>query len=220
MELACPPVFRYNHSMTAALVSGIVLGVSCGLAPGPLMALLLLQTLRHGPREGCKVALVPLLSDAPVILLAVVFAARASQANTLFGILSLVGAAFLLYLAVGSFRPVRLDLDTVEAPNSFIKGTLVNILSPHPWLFWLTVGASALAQAMKTGWPAVAAFLAIFYLGLVGSKIILALMAERSRRFLEGRAYHNVARLLGVVLAGCAVLMLRQGLLYLHVLNP
>jgi hypothetical protein len=42
--------------MITALASGAFLGVSCGLAPGPLLA----QTLRHGPREGCKIALTPL----------------------------------------------------------------------------------------------------------------------------------------------------------------
>ena len=36
-------------------------GLSCGLAPCPMLALLLAQTLRHGPREGCKIALPPLV---------------------------------------------------------------------------------------------------------------------------------------------------------------
>ncbi len=35
--------------MILALASGAFLGVSCGLAPGPLLALVLTQTLRHGP---------------------------------------------------------------------------------------------------------------------------------------------------------------------------
>jgi threonine/homoserine/homoserine lactone efflux protein len=33
--------------MITALASGAFLGLSCGLAPGPLLALLLAQTLRH-----------------------------------------------------------------------------------------------------------------------------------------------------------------------------
>ena len=61
--------------MIAALASGAFLGLSCGLAPGPLLALLLAQTLRHGPREGCKIALTPLVTDAPIIVVALVVAA-------------------------------------------------------------------------------------------------------------------------------------------------
>lgn len=36
------------------LLSALLLGLYAGLSPGPLMALLLAQTLRHGPREGFK----------------------------------------------------------------------------------------------------------------------------------------------------------------------
>jgi len=62
--------------MTTALASGVLLGWSAGLSPGPLLALLLAQTLRHGPREGCKIALTPLVTDAPIIVVALVVAAK------------------------------------------------------------------------------------------------------------------------------------------------
>jgi threonine/homoserine/homoserine lactone efflux protein len=61
--------------MITALASGAFLGLSCGLAPGPLLALVVAQTLRHGPREGCKIALTPLVTDAPIIVVALVVAA-------------------------------------------------------------------------------------------------------------------------------------------------
>ena len=60
--------------MMTAFASGAFLGLSCGLAPGPLLALLLAQTLRHGPGEGCKVALAPLFTDAPIIVATLVLA--------------------------------------------------------------------------------------------------------------------------------------------------
>ena len=44
--------------MIEAVASGVLLGVSCGLSPGPLMALVLLQSVPHGARQGCKVACV------------------------------------------------------------------------------------------------------------------------------------------------------------------
>ncbi len=54
--------------MTAFLFSGILLGLSGGLAPGPLLTLLASETLRHGARAGVWVALAPLLTDLPIIL--------------------------------------------------------------------------------------------------------------------------------------------------------
>ena len=53
---------------------GAFLGFSRGLAPGPLLALLLAQTLRHSPREGCKVVLAPRFTDAPIIVVTLVLA--------------------------------------------------------------------------------------------------------------------------------------------------
>ena len=47
--------------MFTALASGMLLGFSAGLSPGPMLTLVLAQTLRHGSREGCKIALTPLL---------------------------------------------------------------------------------------------------------------------------------------------------------------
>ena len=53
---------------------------------------------------------------------------------------------------------------------------MTNLLSPHPWLFWLTVGAAILAKAIAQNWLVAAAFLFGFYLLLVGSKVLIALL--------------------------------------------
>jgi threonine/homoserine/homoserine lactone efflux protein len=108
-----------------ALAAGAFLGLSCGLAPGPLLALVLVPTLRHGPREGCKIALTPLFTDAPIILVALVLAARLAELRPLLGIVSIAGGAFVLYLAWDSFGPVRLDTQAQpEPPRSWFKGIL------------------------------------------------------------------------------------------------
>jgi hypothetical protein len=45
--------------MITALATGAFLGLSCGLAPGPLLALLLAQTLRHGSAAADPPVVVP-----------------------------------------------------------------------------------------------------------------------------------------------------------------
>jgi len=204
--------------MITALASGAFLGLSCGLAPGPLLALLLAQTLRHGPREGCKVALTPLVTDAPIILVALVLAAKLAELRPLLGVVSLAGGAFVLYLAWDSFRPVPVDPEApAEPPRSWLKGILTNLLSPHPWIFWLTVGAAILAKAITQSWLVAVAFLFGFYLLLVGSKVLVALMAGRSRDLLAGRPYRVVMRVLAMLLGFFAVLLFREGLKLLAV---
>ena len=131
----------------------------------PLLALVVAQTLRHGSREGCKVALTPLVTDAPIILVAVVLAAKLAELRSLLGSVAIAGAAFVLYLAWDSLRPVRLGAEgLLEPPRSWFKGILTNLLSPHAWLFWLTVGAAILAKAIAQSWLVAVAFLLGFYL--------------------------------------------------------
>lgn len=204
--------------MIEVLASGVLLGLSCGLAPGPMLALVLTQTLRHGPREGCKIALTPLITDAPIIVLTLLLAARLAELRSLLGIVSFAGGAFVLYLAWDAFRPPRMDAAaSVENAGSWLKGIVTNLLNPHPWLFWLTVGAATLAKAIAQSWMAAVVFLSGFYVFLVGSKILLALLVGRSCHLLAGRPYRLVMRALAVLLAGFAFLLFREGLKYLRV---
>ena len=73
-----------TNAVTAAL-AGAAFGLSAGITPGPLLALVIAQTLAHGPREGGKVALAPLLTDSPIILGALLLTSSAASHGTLLG---------------------------------------------------------------------------------------------------------------------------------------
>ena len=65
--------------MKTVLASGVLLGFSAGLSPGPMLALTLAQMLRHGSREGCKIALTPLVTDPPIIPVTLVLALKLAE---------------------------------------------------------------------------------------------------------------------------------------------
>jgi threonine/homoserine/homoserine lactone efflux protein len=201
--------------MTDALITGLLLGLSCGLSPGPLMTLVLSQSLRHGAREGCRIALAPLITDAPIILLTLGLTTQLAGFRNILGGISLAGAGFVFFLAWENFqaRPIEVS-DTVVAPRSWRKGILANLLNPSPWLFWLTVGAATLSKTLAQGWPTAAAFLALFYLALVGSKTVLAVVAARCQSRLSGKAHAWILRALGAALAGFGMLLVRDSLRY------
>jgi threonine/homoserine/homoserine lactone efflux protein len=198
--------------MLVFLSAGIVTGLSAGVSPGPLFALVVSQAVRHGAREGIKVATVPLLTDLPLILASTFLLTRLGDFRPALGAVSLAGALFLLHLAVESFRSPPPDAALAgDSPDSVRKGVLVNFLNPHPYLFWVTVGTPTMLRGWGESPGSGAAFLAGFFACLVGSKIVLALLAARSRRFLAGRGYRLLMRLLGVLLAFYAVVLLRDG---------
>jgi threonine/homoserine/homoserine lactone efflux protein len=202
------------------LATGVVLGLAAGFAPGPLLALILAQSIRFGTREGLKVAAAPLLTDLPIVILATALVgAAAATAGGLLGAISLAGAAFVGYLGIESIRTTGVQAGRPdEAPRSWARGALVNALSPHPYIFWVTVGAPILIRAWADGPLAAAAFLVGFYACLVGAKMLLAVIAGRSGGRLRGGAYRAVMVVLGALLLLFAVRLAGEGLRLLGVL--
>jgi threonine/homoserine/homoserine lactone efflux protein len=195
------------------LVMGSLLGLSAGMAPGPLLALVVSETLAHDIRSGIRVALAPLVSDLPIVLLTLFILSKLSGFQSVLGGISLVGGGVIFYMGVQGIRTsgVALDMDD-KAPRSLGKGVLVNLLSPHPYLFWISVGAPIMGRAMAVNIGAAIFFVASFYLLLVGSKVGLAVLVGRSKAFLKGRVYGAIMKCLGGLLCGLALLLFKDGL--------
>lgn len=205
--------------MLTFLFTGTILGLSAGLAPGPLLALVISETLRHDIRSGIKVALAPLLTDLPIIAVTLFSLIKLARFQPALGVISVIGACFILYLGVQNLKTTGVHLESgASTLKSLQKGILVNLLSPHPYLFWITVGGPVFIRAMKQSLPNALAFVVGFYIFLVGSKILLALAAGRSRALLQGGRYVFVMRLLGFILILLAGFLLRDGLHLLGVL--
>jgi uncharacterized membrane protein YdcZ (DUF606 family) len=58
-----------------------------------------------------------------------------------------------------------------------------------------------------------------FYIFLIGSKIIVSLIVDKSKRFIKDKIYIYIIRALGIALLVFAVLFTRDGLKFLGVFN-
>jgi len=199
------------HETLSSLVSGIVLGLSAGFSPGPLTTLLLGETVRHGRGAGLRIAFVPLLSDLPIVLLSVFVFARLSDFDPVLGAISLFGGLFVSYLAYESFTITSPDVELDQPPPSSLrKGVLTNFLNPHPYLFWITVGAPLMLRPADR--DAAALFVVAFYFCLVGAKVVMTLLVARFRSLLVTRFYLLTNRFLGLALLVFAFVLLKDGL--------
>ncbi|MEV6734744.1 MULTISPECIES: LysE family transporter [unclassified Streptomyces] len=199
------------------LALGLALGFSAGVSPGPLLALVLSGTLRGGLGVGLRIAAVPLLTDLPVIMLSVaVLSVLPSRFVAAGGV---VGGAFLLWLAVSTLCEARTATpptaaDPVRARaqgrRALREGAVANLLSPHPWTFWLTTGAPVLVAAWRHGPPAAGGFLLGFYTLLVGSKVLLALAVARARNRIRTRAYRLLLAATGLLLLVASALLFTE----------
>ena len=199
--------------MIGFLSAGVALGLYAGFSPGPLIALVISQTIKHGPKEGVKVAFAPLITDFPILLISTFLLNRLSNYTMILGVVSVLGALFLIYLAYTSFRTkgVEVNMDE-EVPHSFIKGAMVNALSPNPYVFWITIGAPMIIKGFAESHVAPLLFVGSFLGCLVGSKCFVAIITGKSRHFLTGKVYLYIMRTLGVVLLVFAFILFRDGL--------
>jgi threonine/homoserine/homoserine lactone efflux protein len=196
------------------LLLGISLGFSAGISPGPLLTLVITRTLAHGFSAGLRVALSPLLTDAPIILLCVLlFTVLPTWLETA---VTAAGGLLLLYLGVETFWSARhatlqAGPDAQAAATTDLwHGALVNALSPHPWLFWMTLGAPTLVRAWQASPLSAFAFLLGFYVLLVGGKIAVALAVEGGRRFLSDSWYRRILAATGILLCLFGLLLFQQ----------
>ncbi|THB68007.1 MAG: LysE family translocator [Desulfovibrio sp.] len=194
-------------------LSGAVLGLSAGFAPGPLMTVVIAETLAHGSREGLKVALAPVLTDLPIIAASLFVLSRFSGFEAVLGAVSIIGGVYLTHLGLQSIRFRGQAQEEEKNPASLRKGILTNFLSPHPYLFWIAVGGPMTLKAGALGWVAPTLFIAAFYVCIVGTKMGVALVTGRFQALLSSRAYTTIMVVLGALLLLFAALLIRDGTL-------
>lgn len=205
--------------MLAALFTGAGLGFSAGISPGPLTTLVLTSTLERGFRAGLRVAVAPLITDLPIIVVSLlIFSVLPPLLE--FG-LTVGGGLLLVYLGMETLRESRdAHLDLTSDPGALNqdlwRGVLVNLISPHPWLFWLSVGSPFLISAWQSNAGVAAFFLVGFYLLLVGSKIAMAWGVAGTRHLLNDRWYRTLLRVSGLLLLVFALLLFWQAYGHLH----
>jgi threonine/homoserine/homoserine lactone efflux protein len=193
------------------LVLGAGIGFVAGVSPGPVLTLVVSETLRGGWLRGAAVAAGPLLADGPIVVLAVGLLAQVPDGFV--PAISVVGGGFLVYLAMTTaLRARRAELpggQKVSARGGFLTGLLARGLSPNPYLFWFLVGGPILVDAPRdAGWLAVAAFLIGYYTTIVGSNIGLALAVHHWLGRASQRAYRVVLLLSSVILGGYGLVLI------------
>jgi threonine/homoserine/homoserine lactone efflux protein len=200
--------------MLTYLALGLSMGLSAGVSPGPLLALVITASLRSGLAGGLRVALAPVVTDLPIVTLAVLLAGYLSPEALRW--VGTVGAIVVVWLGIETLRAARhaeLPQVTTERANpqrELWRGVVVNLLNPHPYLFWGTIGAPALVKGWRESpWHAVV-FVLAFYALLLGSKVVVAWVVSRQAGALSLVWYRRVLAVCGMLLFGMAGLLLWQ----------
>jgi threonine/homoserine/homoserine lactone efflux protein len=204
--------------MTALLLLillGLTLGLGATLSPGPLLTLVVTTTLERGFGAGLRVAVAPLITDLPIIVLGLFVLGFLPP--RLVGALAIPGGAFAIYLGIETMiQAPRAELaplgDSVASRRDIGKGVLVNLLSPNPWIFILTVLDPQLVSAWRRVGAAALAFPIAFYVVLVGGKIAIAALVGSLRSRLQRTWYRRTLAAAGVLLSVAGLVLIVEGL--------
>jgi threonine/homoserine/homoserine lactone efflux protein len=156
------------------------------------------------------VALVPLASDPPVI--AVVLAVLSQLPAGLLRGLQICGGLVVLWLGVSALRAAAAPraAAVVVPPRGFLRAAILNFTNPNAWIFWSLVGGPILAEAWRASPARALAFLAGFYLLLVGGNVLLVLAAGQAGR-LGAPLTRALGLASGLVLAGFGLFQIGRG---------
>lgn len=194
------------------LFLGAVLGLVQGLSPGPLVTLVISETLKFGKSEGFKVAVSPLITDSTVIVLALVVLSNFARYDVVIGVVSISGACYLIYLALENLRVKTSMLEMkVVKKEAFKRAVITNFLNPHVYVFWISVGGPIIVRSLTTHASGPGLFLVGFYVLLIGSTASIAFMVDRSKALVKGNYYSYIVRALGIVLILFALVLLIEG---------
>lgn len=195
--------------MTLVLIA-VALGLVAGLVPGPFSALIASTAIARGLRAGVEVAVVPLATEIPIMLLTALVLHHLPLGFLRW--VGVVGGALLLFVAYRIFHKAdRLTEPGLEAPagrSRLLKPLLVGVLSPNPWLFWLLVGSPLVLRAWYRGWALGVATWAAYFGAFMGTQLFIAWLAGHGHKKLSSgarrRTMHGMGALL--VMAGCVLI--------------
>jgi threonine/homoserine/homoserine lactone efflux protein len=167
--------------------------------PGPLQAFFFSETLQRGWRHSIWLIFAPLLSDGPIIAIALLLLQGAS--DTFLRGISAVGGAFILYLAYGLYGRIRSgDFEAMLNPKpadegsvaeggvaltrwgALRKGVGINALGPGPWIFWGTAMGPLLVDTWRASPVHAVLFVLSFYLTFMLILLGMILLFHQVRR--------------------------------------
>jgi len=177
--------------------AGIALGIIEGIKPGPLLTMVIRESLSKGLKAGMWTAAAPIFTDGPMIIASLLLAGwMATQPSILFSI-SLLGALFLTKMGLECFSLEAPDPDNtdIDASGSFKRGVVTNLLNPHVYMFWFLIGGPLMAPIL---------YAICFLITIILVKASIAWLFVGGGTWLSPRKYRIAMVICGLAMLGFA----------------
>jgi threonine/homoserine/homoserine lactone efflux protein len=192
--------------------TSFVIALSGALMPGPLLTITLSESARRGFTAGPLIVFGHGILELILVLLLLLGLAPVLNNDYVVGVVGVVGAAVLVWMAVGMIRTFpSLSLRQVSSdkrgPHPVWAGILMSLANPYWTIWWATIGLGYILYSLKFGLLGVTAFFTGHILADLAWYAAVSFTVAHGRRFMSDRIYRGI-------IACCAVALLVFGLYF------
>ena len=205
-------------SVVGLVMYGMTIGVALAAPIGPINIEIIKRGIQGGYRRGWLVGLGALTADTVYAALIVSGLTPVADSPTLRVPLFLAGAVMLTWVGWSSLRSAlrREGFQQGDVPAgraSYVTGLLMAVFNPMGIVYWLSVGAALVADAVERVGSAGSPLLVggVFF-GIFLWVTFLSWLAQVSRRFVTGRGMLWITGAGGVALIGFGVWFFYQAI--------
>ncbi|NLY03784.1 MAG: LysE family translocator [Campylobacter sp.] len=129
--------------MLESFISGILLGLGAAVPIGPLNILIMSYAF-HSYSKALALGLGAMATDVFYLTLLSFGVLHIFNTPTIMTVISIFGACFLTYMAVGIIRGANQEVKTQKVElgghfRIFVKGCLINLTNPYIIVFWFSM---------------------------------------------------------------------------------
>ncbi len=201
----------------AIFLNSFIVGFSGAMMPGPLLAVGISETPRHGWRTGPVITIGHAIAEVGVVLVLMLGVIAVAQNSAATKVISIVGGTALVLMGVMMIwdtlkNKVNYDeASTTDKGKSHLlagKGITATLSNPFWWVWWGTVGLALLVDSQTAGIKGPI----VFYFGHILSDLVwysaVSIILWQGRKLLIGTP-------LKVLLIGCALFLVYLGAKFL-----
>ena len=198
-----------TNLIVASAFAGFLLAIIEGIKPGPLLTMVIRETLSGDLRSGLWTASAPIFTDGPLIIVSFLFASLIADNPGILVFISILGAAFTFKMGVECFNieppSVAILLEPISSRKAFGRGVLTNLLNPNVYIFWFLIGGPIMAASVEAEPLAPIAYAVSFILCIILVKCGVALAIYRLRDGMPIHIYRAVLTACGFAMILFAV---------------
>ena len=188
-------------------IAGATLGLVEGIKPGPLLTMVIRETLSGGLRAGFWTAAAPIFTDGPLVIFSLFAAAWIATNPSALLVITLAGSIFLAQMGYECFglEPPNMDEGAPPPTGSFLRGIITNLLNPNVYVFWFLIGGPLMASAADEEILAPIAYAITFLVTIMLTKAAIAYGIHRASGNISAIVYRRLLAICGIVMIGFSV---------------